>query len=297
MRSVTEVRIAQGSPRARVTTVPGVVVARIVEREKASATVALVAGGAVLLGGDDIVIRITVGDGCSLRLDDIGGTVAYSSDGRRSSWHTEIVVGRGAHLDWRGLPFVVCDGADVDRRTRIRLDRTATALVRESLVWGRVGELGGRLVSTTVVEYDGVPLLVESLEGDGRSPVPGVLGRHRVVDSLLALGFRPERPSSTATFLPLEGQGGLARYLGDQTHESGLDRVQASWAAPQSSRNLATRSPTTTTGIAVVARGTRGMIDASATRSPSTPCTRPSLSTTAAGSVAGPILQVPTGCQ
>ena|ERR1051326_871553 len=48
--------------------------------------------------------------------------------------------------------------------------------------------------------------------------------------------------------------------------------------------------------IWVLARGTSGMIDASTTRRPSTPITRPSESTTDRGSSTGPIRQVPTAC-
>ena len=44
-------------------------------------------------------------------------------------------------------------------------------------------------------------------------------------------------------------------------------------------------------GMCVVARGTTGMSEASATTSPSTPWTRPRASVTA------PIAHVPTGCQ
>jgi hypothetical protein len=51
------------------------------------------------------------------------------------------------------------------------------------------------------------------------------------------------------------------------------------------------------TGRCVLARGIVGMTEASATNRLSKPWTHPSLSTTASGSVSGPILQVPTGCQ
>ena len=55
--------------------------------------------------------------------------------------------------------------------------------------------------------------------------------------------------------------------------------------------DAAMRSPITVVGMWVVARGTTGMSDASATTSPSTPWTRPR------SSVTTPIAHVPTGCQ
>src|SRR5215207_2891750 len=58
--------------------------------------------------------------------------------------------------------------------------------------------------------------------------------------------------------------------------------------------HAAMRSPTTKAGMLVLARGTTGIIEASATYRLSTPCTFPRGSTTAFGSESGPILQVPT---
>jgi hypothetical protein len=57
--------------------------------------------------------------------------------------------------------------------------------------------------------------------------------------------------------------------------------------------SLASRSATITVGMCVLAEGTSGIIDASATNSPSTPWTHPCASTTEARSDAGPIAQVP----
>lgn len=94
----------------------------------------------------------------------------------------------GARVAWHAHPFVVCDGADVRRSLHARLGHNARLLLRETLVLGRSGERGGRAVARTdVVDPDG-PLLVEELTVDGARPVPGVLGGHRVLDSVLELG-------------------------------------------------------------------------------------------------------------
>ena len=131
-------------------------------------------------------------------------------------------------LQWHGLPFVVTDGADVERRTSLTLGSGARAVMRETLVLGRHGEQGGRLVSAlTVVDADG-PILLERLEADGTAPEPGVLGRNRVIDAVIAVGFRPPtRPMDLEFARP----GAMARHLSDHTHGSPLDPVWDAWVA------------------------------------------------------------------
>lgn len=115
------------------------------------AEVALLAGSALLLGGDAITIDIAVGPGCRLRLLDVGGTVAYDGEGRRSSWDATVTVAENAVLHWDGLPFVVSDGADVRRRTTIELADGAGLRLRETVVLGRSGERGGTIMIDTAV--------------------------------------------------------------------------------------------------------------------------------------------------
>ncbi|RAG63391.1 urease accessory protein, partial [Burkholderia multivorans] len=60
-------------PQLRLT--PGLMQPRLITRSAGGrAHVAIVAGGAALLGGDAVSIRIRVGPGCSLLIEDIGGT-------------------------------------------------------------------------------------------------------------------------------------------------------------------------------------------------------------------------------
>ncbi|GHH74794.1 urease accessory protein UreD [Promicromonospora soli] len=230
-----------GAP-VRVRTSDGLLAARLVARDGARAEVALVAGGAMLLGGDHVVVSVQVDSGCALTLTDVGGTVAYDGDGQACRWDADIRLGPGAGLAWAGLPFVVAGGADVRRTTTARLGAGAGLTLRETVVLGRSGERGGRVLLRTDIA-DGVgPILVEELAAAGDRPVPGVLGDHPVIDTLTrvhgSLGGSPDgghdRPGTAsgagetpglgdATTLHLERGGVLTRWLGAATHLSPLE--------------------------------------------------------------------------
>lgn len=224
--TATRIAVTAGEPRAHVELAVGTLAPRLISRDAASAHIAVAAAGMVLLGGDDVHIEIDVGPGCVLEIEDVGGTVAYP--GARSSWILDVRIGAGAMLRWHGLPFVVTDGADVERRSSLTLGSGARAVIRETLVLGRHGERGGRLVSAlTVVDADG-PILLERMEADGAAPEPGVLGGNRVIDAVIAVGFRPPtRPLDLEFACP----GAMARHLSDHTHSSPLDPVWDAWAA------------------------------------------------------------------
>jgi urease accessory protein len=185
--------------------------------------VALAAAQMLVLDGDAVRIEVEVGPGCTLEIDDVGGTVAYPGT---SSWHVRARLGAGASLLWRGLPFVVAADATARRHTDLVLDSGARVLMRETLVLGRHGETGGVLSSSLVATGSGGPLLVEHLDVDASRPGPGVLGTHRVVDSVVAIGFRPHTPAGD---LHLEQPGAVARFLGQHTHTSHLDAVWEAW--------------------------------------------------------------------
>ncbi|HKT56410.1 MAG TPA: urease accessory protein UreD, partial [Microbacterium sp.] len=195
----------------------------LVSRGPATAWVAIGAGGALLLGGDSVRLDVRVASGCTLHIEDVGGTVAYDGEGRTATWDVRASLGDGARLTWRALPFVVADGASVERSMSVTLGAGASAIVRETLVLGRAGERGGTVVSRLDVTDAGGPLLVETLRVCGDAPVPGVLGTHRVVDSVLAVGAEAGGiPAVTdapgATVLRLERGGHLVRALGTDAH-------------------------------------------------------------------------------
>lgn len=222
---------------ARLALRPGLLQPRTLARGTRHARVALVAGGAMLLGGDAVRVEVEVDDGCTLEIEDVGGTVAYESTGEPSRFDVAVTLGRDAQLLWRAHPFVVAAGADVDRQTVIDLGEDSSVLLRETLVLGRSGERGGRIRSglharVQTADAAAYPLLHEELALDGAAGRVGVLGEHRVLDSAILLGRRPPgatRPEGV-TVLELDGPGAMARRVADATHGTGIDAVMEAWA-------------------------------------------------------------------
>lgn len=233
MDEVTRVGAYRDAGRVRCDLRPGALSPRVLSTGPGVARVALVATRALLLGGDRVRVEVHVGEEVELELVEVSGTVAYAGRGRSASWDVAVQVDAGGLLVWDALPFVVADGADVERSTRVALARGGTrgaggvALLRETLVLGRSGEVGGRLRSRTRVDLSapgaaptsrgvggtgesatpdgsGPPwrsdparpghvreLFVEDLDLDDDRTLPGILGDARVVDSVLCLGTRP----------------------------------------------------------------------------------------------------------
>jgi len=221
------IAVAPGARRARVGLRGAGIVPWLVSRGPAAASVAIGAGGALLLGGDAVRLDVSVAAGCTLLIEDVGGTVAYDGEGCLSTWDVNVSLGSDARLVWRALPFIVADGARVERSMAMSLGAGARAVLRETLVLGRTGERGGSVVSRLSVEDPLGPVLVETLRVAGDAPVPGVLGDHRVVDSVIAVGDVGEPPADRgmATLLRLERAGYVVRAVAGHTHTIDLDEL------------------------------------------------------------------------
>ncbi|MGW3087000.1 urease accessory protein UreD [Streptomyces sp. NPDC001108] len=195
---------------------------------------ALVGTRAGLLAGDDLRLRIRVGAGARLELTEPSGLVAYDHRGGTSSWRARVEIEEGGELLWDARPFVISEGARVERSMTVVLAAGARMLWRDTLVLGRSGERGGAVRATTHATYDGLELLVEDLDlrdADLRE-LPGVLGPHRVIGSVTALGADPggpPHPYRTA----LAGPGAQIRLLDTVAPaiEADLAAVWEEWCA------------------------------------------------------------------
>jgi urease accessory protein len=193
--------------------------------------IGLVATEALLLGGDTVELEVTLDHGAHLELFEVAGTVAYHGRGRRAAWQARITLAAGARLRCRGVPFIVADGADVDRRMDLDLEPSATAVLREIVIFGRSGEQGGRLRNRTCLRVSGEPVLLEDQRLDGPTRIlPGILGDHRVIDTVTMLGDLqvPVAPPGSASFSLPGGHGAVIRHLGHQAAESPIPDLYAS---------------------------------------------------------------------
>jgi len=234
--TTTRVSVEVRDGRHQVRTSAGLLRAQRLHGPADRARVALVGQTALLLGGDRVGLDIEVGPGALLELSDIAGTVAYHGRGSAASWHTSIRLGLGARVSYAGEPLILSDGSDVTRTLTVDLAEGAAARLRETLVFGRAGEVGGRVDASTVLRREGAEFCRERmvLDPDARAR-PGVLSGVRVVDSVLVLDARPvERrqggtgppvapttartslaaTSDVVTYQLLEPGSSLSRYLG-----------------------------------------------------------------------------------
>lgn len=216
------VRVETDGPRGRAH-----LAARLLGVRGDTVRIALVADGALLLAGDDVDLRLIVGEGCRLEVVEPAGTVAYDMRGGVASWRVAVDVETGGGVVWSGQPLVVAGGADVLRTLAVSLAGTATARLRDVVVLGRAREAGGRIQQSTAVMRDDLLIHREDLTLDGASPRVGVLGDLRVIDTVTVLGRRaPGIPlPQGAHRLDLEAEATIVRALAMEAHLASLDSV------------------------------------------------------------------------
>ena len=232
---MTRIAVHAAPGRARLRLTDGPIGVRVLHTDARGARVGLVATTALLLGGDHIEIQVEVGPGAWLEVVETAGTVAYDADGASSSWTVRIDIAENGALVWAGEPFVVAAGSNVHRQSIVQLAAGAVACLRDTVVLGRSGEVGGSVVSTLSAHRAGALLLADTLDlSDKRTrELPGIVGAATVIDTVSLLGDRaPAVPGLAAGLrFDLDGPGTLARCLTTSYADSPLPAVMAAWAA------------------------------------------------------------------
>lgn len=179
------------------------------------------------LGGDELALDLTVGEGSDLEVRSAAATVAQPGPhGAPAYWTVQATV--AGTLRWWPEPTVVCAGADYRARLSVDLADGAHLVLREQVVLGRFGEEGGRYRGRLAVKVGGVPLLdTETVLDRTDAALNGPAGSagYRVFGSVLVAG--PDLPKLDETahveaevrsaLLPLDGPGHLLVALGTTT--------------------------------------------------------------------------------
>lgn len=184
-----------------------------------AASVLLVQTGACLLAGDDVRIEVEVEAGARLEIRELGATIAHHvRGGRRARLAIEIIAGPRARLAWAAAPVISSAGSHLQRTLNVALGADATALLRETTVFGRTGETAGVIESIVRATTDGGPLLHERLTtaDAALAASPVVAGGARQLDAVLLLGRpapEPEAGDPERGVMRLAGPGAIWRAL------------------------------------------------------------------------------------
>jgi urease accessory protein len=185
----------------------------IVLRPTGRARVHLVHGAGGPLGGDVLALDVRVGTGAELAVRSAGATIVQPGRGSAPArWDFDVAVGAAGTLDWAPEPTVVTDGSDYRTSLRVDLGAGARAILREVVVLGRHGGVGGRYGGRLDVSVDGDPLLAHTTSLDGADPAlcgPGGTAGARAVGTLVVVDAAGPTAGGSAS----GGTAGSARAL------------------------------------------------------------------------------------
>ena len=223
MTTCTRIEVTRtvGRPRCRLVT--GMLVPRQMASPPGVVRIALVASQALLLAGDHVEVSVEVTGDVTVEIWENAATVAYAMRGGSARWDVCGFVADGGRLGWLGQPLVVSHGADVSRNLQLDVESGSRAALRETYVFGRSGETGGTLDSTSRITSDGRPVLAEDLRLDPESRA-GWLTLHdaRYLDTVTTVGHRlPD----AGRVLQADETASIARSMGTDLHHSELEPV------------------------------------------------------------------------
>lgn len=146
------------------------------------------AGG--VAGGDRFDIEITVADAARLTLTTAAAEKVYRAPGQTAELNIALKIAAGAHLGWLPQETILFDRARVHRSFDIALDETASLLLCEIVVFGRIamGERmeQGEFVDRWRLRRGGKLVFAETIRLDGN--IGAKLGRSAVAKGGAAIG-------------------------------------------------------------------------------------------------------------
>lgn len=190
----------------------------LTHRRHGVARVALAAGTAGPLGGDNYALDVHVGAGSTLVLMEVSATLVLpGAGGGQSHMSITIRVDEGATFVWWPEPIIAARRCDHRHDVRIALAPSARMILREEMLLGRHGEAPGDFTSRLRLTRDGAALYDQQLSfGPSADGWEGgaVLGNSRAVGSVIAVdpGWKDAAPLARpfhkdAALTPLAGPG------------------------------------------------------------------------------------------
>ncbi len=190
----------------------------LTQRRPDVARVALAAGTAGPLGGDDYALDVRVGAGSTLVLQEVSAMLVLPGLGGATS-HMSITVRveAGATFVWLAEPIIAAHRCNHRHDVRIALAPDARMILREEILLGRHGEAAGDFASRLRITRGDAALYDQQIDfGPARDGWDGaaVLDRNRAVGSVIAVDPDwtdtppPAQPyHATAALTPLAGPG------------------------------------------------------------------------------------------
>ena len=189
-------------------------------------------GGVV--GGDQLAIAATVGDGAHAFVTTPGAGKWYRANGHVSEQQVRLDIGAGATLEWLPQETIFFNGADVRLDTEVSMAADASFITSDILCFGRTasGERfdHGRVSQRLQVRRGGRLAWFEQGALSGGAGLEGALalGGRTVCATLLAIGR--QAPAACVQALREETCAGfgvtqmrsvlVARYIGDSSQEA-----------------------------------------------------------------------------
>ena len=119
------------------------------EAEGLSAVFVNTAGG--VAGGDRFEIEITAGEGSRIALTTAAAEKVYRAEGPAAELEITLKAAARSHLSWLPQETILFDGARLSRRIDIDLAESASLLLAEIVVFGRIA-MGERMLHGELVD-------------------------------------------------------------------------------------------------------------------------------------------------
>jgi urease accessory protein len=188
----------------------------------------IIGAGASPIGGDELRVGMSVGEGASLSVRSMSATLARAAAHPLDSRiDISAVVGKGSGLLWSPEPTIAAAGSSHRSTARVFMQPDSWLVWSEAITLGRSNEEWGSSSSHLRVDIGGRPKIVSSLEVGPAYPAwssSAVMNGVRSVCSVVIIdggidSIDSSVQSNTSLVMPLQGGGIQFMSWGDSILE------------------------------------------------------------------------------